>query len=66
VDSYFLIQNERVKTASNVLSGWGAVLLPASIARLILNDADLVGVAWFFGSLVLLFGAHVVLGLLEA
>ena len=66
MDSYFLIQNERVKIVSNTIMGWGALLLPAAIARLILNDGDSVGVSWFFGSLVLLIGGVWLLGALEA
>ena len=65
MDSYFLIQNERVKAFSGVLNNWGAALFGISIGRLILNDADLVGISWFFGSLVLIWGGHMVLGLLE-
>ena len=66
MDSYFLIQNERVKIVSNTVMGWGALLFPASIARLILNDGDWVGISWLAGSIVLLVGGVWLLGALEA
>ena len=65
VDSYFLIYNERVKLVSGTLANLGAALLGISVGRIILNDADAVGILWLASSLVLLGGAVWFLGFME-
>jgi hypothetical protein len=65
VDSYFLVYNERVKLTSGTLANLGAALLGISVARIILNDADLIGILWLISSVVLLAGALWFLGFME-
>jgi hypothetical protein len=65
VNSYFLIYNERVKLVSGTLANLGAALLGISLARIILNDADPVGILWLASSVVLLGGALWFLGFME-
>jgi len=65
VDSHFLIYNERVKLVSGTLANLGAALLAISLGRIILNDADLVGILWLASSVVLLSGAVWFLGFME-
>ena len=65
MDSYFLIYNERVKLVSGTLANLGAALLGISVGRIILNDADAVGILWLASSLVLLGGAVWFLGFME-
>lgn len=65
MDSYFLRYNERIKGIAGVMNNLGAALLGVSVARITLNDADLVALFWLVGSGMLLFGGWAVLGLLE-
>lgn len=65
MNSYFLIYNERVKLVSGTLANLGAALLGISLARIILNDADPVGILWLASSVVLLGGALWFLGFME-
>lgn len=65
MDSYFLIHNERVKLVSGTLANLGAALLGISLGRIILNDADLVGILWLTSSIVVLGGAIWFLGFME-
>jgi hypothetical protein len=65
VNSYFLIYNERVKLVSGTLANLGAALLGISLGRIILNDADLVGILWLVSSVVVLVGAVWFLGFME-
>ena len=60
-----MIYNERVKLVSGTLANLGAALLGISMARIILNQADLVGVLWLAGSAVLIGGAVWFLGFME-
>jgi hypothetical protein len=60
-----LIYNERVKLVSGTLANLGAALLGISLGRIILNDADLVGILWFGSSVVVLTGAVWFLGFME-
>ena len=65
MDSYFLIYNERVKLISGTLANLGAALLGISVGRIILNDADLIGILWLTSSVVLLGGSVWFLGFME-
>jgi len=65
VDSYFLIYNERVKLISGTLANLGAALLGISVGRIILNDADLIGILWLTSSVVLFGGSVWFLGFME-
>lgn len=65
MNSYFLIYNERVKLVSGTLANLGAALLGISVARIILNDADLVGILWLASAVLLFGGALWFLGFME-
>lgn len=65
MDSYFLIYNERVKLISGTLANLGAALLGISVGRIILNDADLIGILWLTSSVVLFGGSVWFLGFME-